>query len=64
VIGIRARPIPAATKYNAAEREWLIKAKANVALKMTEKEQAEKYSQDVGKVFQGLINFFGKGSDS
>ena len=63
VIGIRARPIPAATKYNAAEREWLIKAKANVALKMTEKEQAEKYSQDVGKVFQGLINFFGKGSE-
>ena len=32
VLGIRARPMPAATKYNQAEREWLLKAKAACAL--------------------------------
>lgn len=64
VIGIRARPIPSATKYNSAEREWLIKAKANCALKLTEKEQAEKYNQDVGNIFEGLLNYYHKGSDT
>lgn len=64
VVGIRARPLPAATKYNLAERDWLIKAKASVALKMTDAEQAEKYEADVKKVFAGLVDFFGKGSEN
>lgn len=55
ILGIRARPIPEATKYNQKEREWLIKAKGQVALQMTEKEREEKYSRDVLNVFSGLM---------
>ncbi len=55
VVGIRARPVPKATKYNAAERQWLLNAKASVALKMSEKEQEEKYQRDVEKLFAGLM---------
>lgn len=55
VIGIRARPIPAPTKYNAKEREWLMQAKQSVALHLTEKEQERKYDADVSKVFAGFM---------
>jgi hypothetical protein len=54
-IGIRARPLPAPTKYNAKEREWLMKAKQSVALHLTEQEQAKKYDADAGKIFAGLM---------
>jgi hypothetical protein len=60
VIGIRARPMPAPTKYNAKEREWLMKAKADVALHMTEAEQTRKYDQDVTMVFRGLMSMIPK----
>lgn len=55
VIGIRARPVPAPTKYNAKEREWLLQAKQRCALHLTETEAARKYESDVGKVFAGLL---------
>ena len=64
VVGIRARPIPAATKYNQSERNWLIKAKADVALELTDEERAKKYSDDVGKIFDGLIGMIIKGSEN
>lgn len=38
VLGIRARPMPAPTKYNAKEREWLAKAKADLALHVSDEE--------------------------
>ncbi len=60
--GIRARPMPAATKWNAEERKWLMKAKADVALHLSEKEQAKRYEEDVGKIFSGLMNIIAKGS--
>lgn len=60
VIGIRARPIPAPTKYNQKEREWLIKAKQSVAIHLDEAEQAKKYDSDVVKVFAGLMAFVQK----
>ena len=63
VVGIRARPIPAPTKWNQHEREWLLKAKADVALHLSDKEQAEKYKQDVGKVFASLFGMIQKGSE-
>lgn len=63
VIGIRARPMPAPTKWNAEERRWLMKAKADVAIHLSEKEQAKKYEEDVAKVFTGLMNFIVKGSE-
>lgn len=59
-IGIRARPMPAATKYNQKEREWLMKAKQSVALHLTEKEQERKYETDVSNVFSGLMGMIQK----
>ena len=55
VISIRARPMPAATKYNQKEREWLMKAKQSVALHLNEREQEVKYDADVSKIFAGLM---------
>lgn len=60
VIGIRARPLPAPTKYNAKEREWLMKAKQSCAIHLTEQEQAKKYDADVGKIFAGLMGMIQK----
>lgn len=54
VIGIRAKPIPAATKWNAEERQWLMKAKADVALHLSDDEQSKQYDKDVEKIFTGL----------
>lgn len=59
-IGIRARPLPAPTKYNAKEREWLMRAKQSVALHLTEAEQARKYESDVSKIFAGLMTMIPK----
>lgn len=63
VVGIRVRPIPAPTKYNAEERQWLLKAKADVALHLSDEEQAKKYSDDVGKIFAGLMGMIERGKD-
>ena len=54
-LGIRARPLPAPNKYNAKEREWLMKAKQAVALHLTDAEQERKYDADVGRVFSGIM---------
>lgn len=64
VVGIRARPIPSPTKWNAEERAWLIRAKADLAIHLSEKEQKQKYEQDVGKLFAGLMNMVAKGSEN
>lgn len=63
VVGIRARPMPPATKWNAEERSWLLKAKADVALHLSDEEQAKKYSEDVGKVFSALFGMIQRGQD-
>lgn len=58
VVGIRARPMPAATKWNASERQWLMKAKADVALDISEEERMKRYDQDVANiamVLKGMI---------
>ena len=60
ILGIRARPIPAPTKYNQKEREWLIQAKQSVALHLTDAEQAKKYDEDVDKIFAGLFGMIQK----
>lgn len=54
-IGIRVREMPAPTKWNAKEREWLARAKASVALQRTEKEIEEDYQQSVKNVFDALL---------
>jgi hypothetical protein len=55
VVGIRAKPMPAPTKYNTEERQWLQKAKARYAVKQTEEETARNYDRGVQKVFAGLM---------
>lgn len=62
VIGIRAKPIPAATKWNAEERQWLMKAKADVALRLSDDEQSKQYDKDVEKIFTGLLGII-RGKD-
>lgn len=59
VIGIRVRPIPSPTKWNGEERAWLIKAKADVALDMSEEEQREKYQRDVAGIAAALLAWAG-----
>ncbi len=63
VIGIRVRPMPKATKYNAEERAWLMKAKADVALEMTEEERQRRYEKDVANIASVLLGMIQKGSD-
>lgn len=63
VVGIRVRPMPAATKWNAKEREWLMQAKADVAIEMSDKERAERYERDVANIANVLMALAG-GSDS
>jgi hypothetical protein len=60
VIGIRVRPIPSPTKWNGEERAWLIKAKADVALDMSEEEQREKYQRDVAGIAAALLAWAGE----
>lgn len=60
VVGIRARELPAATKWNSAEREWLMKAKVEVALHMSEDEREEQYQKDVANIAQALIAWAGE----
>ena len=55
VVSIRARPLPAPTKWNAKEREALLKSKRAVALHLDEREQAQKYEKDVSRIFGGLL---------
>lgn len=60
VIGIRVRPIPSPTKWNGEERAWLIKAKADVALNVSEEEQREKYQRDVAGIAAALLAWAGE----
>ena len=69
VVGIRVRDVPNPTKYNQAERTWLINAKARVALEVPEEEQQQQYEEQVKGVFGGLLAWAQsfdkpKGSDS
>lgn len=56
VLGIRARPMPAPTKYNAEERRWLAKAKAELALKMTDAEREQSYKQGLHDMAASLLS--------
>lgn len=64
VVGIRVRPLPKPTKWNADERTALLKAKAAVALRMTEQEQEDKYNRDVQRIFDVLMGMVEKDGGS
>lgn len=59
VVGIRARPMPEPTKWNQKEREWLMKAKENCALELTDKERADQYQKDVANIAAVLMAMAG-----
>lgn len=63
IVGIRARPMPEPTKWNQKEREWLLRAKADCALNMTETEIAEQQKRDINKIASVLIAWAG-GTDN
>ena len=54
ILGIRARPMPKATKYNADERAWLAKMKRLYAIHLSDQEQAAQYDRDVRHIFDVL----------
>jgi hypothetical protein len=47
--------MPAATKWNQHEREWLAKAKAECRLEINEKEQEKQYQRDVANIASVLM---------
>lgn len=61
ILGIRARPMPKPTKYNAEERAWLAKAKLKHAVRMTEREAQNKYSTDLQRIATAMIGLAKKG---
>lgn len=63
VLGIRARPMPKPTKYNAEERKWLADAKRRFALKMSEKEAAEGLNTGLRILAQTLLDMANKGGE-
>ena len=59
VIGIRVRPMPKPTKWNADERAWLMKAKADVALFVPEEEREANYQRDVANIAAAILAWEG-----
>lgn len=61
ILGIRARPMPTATKYNAEERKWLAKAKAAYALKKTDQEIQKDLANGMRLMAESLLELAKKG---
>lgn len=61
ILQIRARPMPAATKWNGEERAWLLKAKTEFGIKLSEKEKKKKYENSVKNIGQMLLALAGEG---
>ena len=60
ILGIRARPMPNPTKYNAEERRWLGEAKARYALKLDEHQAQYNYDRGVLDLFHALMGMVHK----
>ena len=63
IIGIRARPIPKATKYNAEERRALMKAKAAHRIEKTETEIKQNMNASIDGVAQFLLSIAKRGGE-
>lgn len=64
ILSIRARPMPAPTKYNAEERAWLAKAKAQYAVKLTDKERGNQYQKGLRQMAASLLNLAKQGGET
>lgn len=56
IISIRRRPIPALTKYNAAEIKSLMEAKAFFAVRLSEEESQEMFQRGVDRLAASLVS--------
>lgn len=54
VLSIRTREVPAPNKYNAKEREELLKAKSRFSIELTEEEKKAKYRELTHRTFMSL----------
>ncbi len=63
ILGIRARPMPKATKVNAEERQWLAQAKATYALKMTDQEREQSYQTSMRRTTASLLALAKRGEN-
>jgi hypothetical protein len=61
VLGIRARPMPAPTKWNQEERRWLAKAKAEYAVHLNDAEKRESLENSLRSVAMSLLALAEKG---
>ena len=61
VLGIRSRPMPKPTKWNAEERQWLAKAKAEYAVRLTDREKEESLRNGLRSVAASLLALAEKG---
>lgn len=61
VLGIRARPMPKPTKWNAEERQWLARAKAELAVRLTDKEREMSLEKSLQSVALSLLTLAEKG---
>ena len=64
VLNIRVQEIPAATKYNAKEREAILKAKAAYALELTKEERQERYERAVHGAFVSMSRMAKDGEEN
>jgi len=64
ILSIRARPMPAPTKWNAEERAWLAKAKAQYAVKLTDKERGNQYQKGLRQMAASLLNLAKQGGET
>ena len=63
ILGIRARPMPEATRYNAKEREQLAMAKAACALELTEDERATSYAAGLRAMSESIRAYAQRAGD-
>lgn len=64
VLGIRTRPMPAPTKWNAEERAWLAKAKAQYAVQMNKNEAENSYQNGLRIMARGLLAMAKQGGET
>ena len=64
ILSIRAKPMPAPTKWNAEERAWLAKAKVQCAVKLTDKERENQYQKGLRQVAASLMNLAKQGGET
>ena len=61
ILSIRARPMPEANPYNEEERRWLANAKAEYAVRMSDKEEKAEYKKGLEALAKGFQAMIGGG---